>query len=301
MRMRWICILILFGFAVLAPFSQAGERPIPDGVNLIQDVVYSTVDGKELKMDIAYPQEESDTPRPVIVWIHGGAWLAGNKDRNPAMRFTALGYLTACINYRLSQEAIWPAQIHDCKAAIRYLRAHAKKYNLDPDKIGVWGSSAGGHLVAMLGTSGGVKELEGEGGWGDQSSRVQAVVDYFGPTNFLKMCEYPSQMDHGAPDSPESLVIGGKVSEHPDRVRSIDPITYVTPDDPPFLIAHGDKDPLVPYNQSVLLYDALKKAEVDVEFITVKGGGHGGWNEKTQPTNREILDRVTVFFEEHLK
>lgn len=299
-----IFFLCLISFLIPTALSQV----LPDTNNLLvqstspkivqeRDVVYSTVDGKELRLDLAYPQTKSEKPLPVVVWIHGGAWLAGNKNDNEAAFLAQRGYFTASIDYRLSQEAIWPAQIFDCKAAIRFLRAHAQKYNLDPQKIGVWGSSAGGHLVAMLGTSGDVKELEGTGGWPKESSRVQAVVDFYGPTHFIKMCDFPSSFDHSTPDSPESKLIGGAVKDNPDKVRSADPITYVTPDDPPFLIVHGDKDDTVPYNQSKLLNAALKNAGVSVQFITVKGGGHGGWNEKTKPTDSEITDRVVKFFD----
>ncbi|MEW6238699.1 MAG: alpha/beta hydrolase [Candidatus Omnitrophota bacterium] len=297
---------ILFASAVVIAYAQPEDRQrpqqrIPDNVEIARDIVYATAEGKNLSMDIAYPKEKSEKPRPVVVWIHGGAWRAGDKSHNAALPLTQSGYFTASIDYRLSQEAIWPAQINDCKTAIRFLRAHAEQYGIDPNKIGVWGSSAGGHLAAMLGTSGDVKELEGGGDWADRSSRVQAVVDFFGPTNFLKMLDFPSSMKHDAPDSPESLLIGGPVRDNPDRVRSVDPISYVSADDPPFLIVHGNKDPLVPYNQSELLYEALKKAGVDAQMILVKDGGHGGWNDQTLPTQKEILQSVREFFDRCLK
>lgn len=265
-------------------------------VTVEKDIVYGKGSGRDLLLDIAYPKERPDKPMPVVVWIHGGAWRGGSKDNNHAMIFVKHGFFTASISYRLSGEAVWPAQINDCKAAIRYLRAHAEQYHLDPDCIGVWGASAGGHLVAMLGTSGDVKELEGEGGWQEQSSRVQAVVDYYGPSNFLKMKGQPSNLNHLAEDSPESLLLGASVTTVPDKVKSADPITYISKDDPPFLIAHGDQDNTVPFNQSEILLEALQKAGVESELIVVKGGGHGGWNDKTQPTNQEITEKVVEFF-----
>jgi len=298
-------LIAVFAVSLTEPAEQrqrrSSQQPVPEGTAIERDLVYATVDGKDLLLDVAYPKQKSDTPRPVVVWIHGGAWRAGNKARNPALDLTRSGYVTASISYRFSQEAIWPAQIHDCKAAIRYLRTHAKKFNIDPNRFGVWGSSAGGHLVAMLGTSGDVEDLEGKGGWPDHSSRVQAVVDFFGPTNFIKMCDFPSTMDHAGSNSPESQLVGGPVKEKPEMVRSVDPITYVSKDDPPFLIVHGDKDPLVPHNQSVILHAALKKVGVNSRFITVKGGGHGGWNTETIPTNQEIRKTVFEFFDRHLK
>lgn len=308
MKGLFINLLFLFFLPCGITYSQVsqneGNAPKPATTSEIsheRDVVYSTVDGKNLLMDLDYPKTQDNAPLPVVVWIHGGAWLEGNKDYNEAAFMAQRGYFTASINYRLSQEALWPAQIHDCKTAIRFLRAHAKQYHINPQKIGVWGSSAGGHLVAMLGTSGGVKELEGNGGWREESSHVQAVVDFYGPTNFIAMCEKPSSFDHSTPDSPESKLIGGPVKDNPGKVRSVDPITYITNDDPPFLIVHGDRDMTVPYNQSELLYDALKKVGVKVQFIPVQGGDHGGWNDKTKPTQSEIIEQVCKFLDRVLK
>jgi acetyl esterase/lipase len=205
-------------------------------------------------------------------------------------------YAGVSVGYRLSNEATWPAQIHDCKAAIRWIRAHAKKYNLDPERIGVWGSSAGGHLVAMLGTSGGVKELEGTlGKHLDQDSRVACVVDYFGPSDMLTIGKYPSQLKHNAPDSPEAKLLGGPLQEMQQAAQSASPTTYVSKDDPPFLIVHGDQDLVVPYNQSERLSEALRKVGAQVTFITVKGGGHGGFR------GEESTRRVHRFFDKHLR
>jgi acetyl esterase/lipase len=239
-----------------------------------------------------YP-EKADKPLPMIVWVHGGAWLAGSKEgAGPALAFVRKGYAVASINYRLSQHARFPAQIEDCKAAIRWLRANAKSYGLDPDHIGVWGASAGGHLVALLGTSGDVKDLEGKDGPADQSSRVQAVVDWFGPTDVTKMGG-----SHDGPDSPESKLLGGPVQENREKAERANPIAYVSNDDPPFLILHGDRDATVPFSQSELLEEALRKAGVDVTFRPVKGAGHGG-REFSSEENRKLVEE---FFDKHLK
>jgi acetyl esterase/lipase len=247
-------------------------------------------------MHVLRPKTLPKDPMPVVVWIHGGAWRAGNKDSGipQLMRFARRGYFCASIEYRLSQEAKFPAQIEDCKCAIRFLRAKAKDYNLDPNRIGVWGSSAGGHLVALLGTSGDVTELEGKGGNQEFSSRVNAVCDWFGPSDFLKMIGVPSNIDRTSPNCPEALLIGGALQENKDKAAKANPITYVSKDDPPFLIMHGDKDMVVPLNQSELLYDALKKAGVDATFHVVKDAGHGFGG-------REIDERVDAFFDKHLK
>jgi acetyl esterase/lipase len=267
---------------------------MPEVTRIIRDLAYVPDGHKRQKLDLFLPkQSEGDPPLPLIVWVHGGAWLAGSKDNCLSAHFLRQGYAAASINYRLSQHAIFPAQIEDCKAAIRFLRANSGKYNIDPNRIGVWGASAGGHLVALLGTTGDVKQFD-KGPNLQVSSRVQAVCDFFGPTDFTKMSAFESSMDHDSPGSPESKLIGGPVQENKEACKRANPITYVSKDDPPFLICHGDKDPLVPHNQSVLLNDALEKAGVSVKFHTVKDGGHGF-------RNPEVDRMVLEFFNKHLK
>jgi dipeptidyl aminopeptidase/acylaminoacyl peptidase len=159
----------------------------------------------------------------------------------------------------------------------------------------VWGNSSGGHLAALLGTTGGIQELEGNGEHLNESSSVQAVVDWYGPTDLLQMSKFPSDVDFDSPDSPESVLIGGALQENKEKVKSANPITYITKDDPPFLIMHGDKDRRVPYNQSVLLFEALRKSNVEATMFKIKGAGHGGFS---QPY---ILSTVQQFFDTHLK
>jgi acetyl esterase/lipase len=288
------------GLAVKQRPGFPGPKQPPEGIRLQSDVPYAGTDNPRQCVDLLLPEKRAgDRPLPVIVWIHGGAWLGGDKrgGMGQLARFVATGnYAGVSVGYRLSGEAIWPAQIHDCKAAIRWIRANAEKHNLDPERIGVWGSSAGGHLVAMLGTSGGVEELEGKlGPHTDADSRVQCVVDYYGPSDLLTMGDYPSNMKHNAPDSPESKLVGGPVQETKEVARAASPVTYVSKDDPPFLIVHGDADMTVPYNQSERLDAALEKAGVGSTFITVQGGGHGGFR------SDELLRRVGLFFDKHLR
>ena len=283
-----------------ATVSGPQQPRIPDSIQAELDIPYTETDHPRQRLDLLLPKDRaSNEPLPVVVAIHGGAWLGGDKRQVLPRLFPyviAGKYAGVSVGYRLSQDAIWPAQIHDCKAAIRWIRGNAKKYNLDPERIGVIGWSAGGHLVAMLGTTGDVKELEGDlGNFDDQSSRVSCVVDFFGPADMLTIGDYPSQMKHYAPDSPESRLLGVPILEDKDKARSASPIAFVSKDDPPFLIVHGTNDPLVPYQQSVSFRDALQKAGVVVALITVENGGHGGFR------NPEIDRRVDAFFDAHLR
>jgi acetyl esterase/lipase len=265
-----------------------------------RDLEYARAGGKSLRLDLYLPQGIPG-PLPAIVWVHGGAWRKGSKENTPARRLAdrdQAPYAVASIGYRLSQEAIFPAQIHDCKAAVRWLRAHAQQYNLDPTRFGAWGGSAGGHLVALLGTSGGVPDLEGDLGHAEQSSRVQAVCDFFGPSDFLRMDDVPGEMTHHAPDSPESQLLGGPIRECPDRVARANPITYVTPGDPPFLIVHGQEDFTVIANQSELLYQALRRNGVEARLHLVPGAGHG-FSSATPAQRAEIDGWVDAFFDRH--
>jgi acetyl esterase/lipase len=289
--MRFLTLCILVGWQPSA-WAQRPQLALPEGTKVQRDLSYVQEGHERQRLDLYLP-EKPKGPLPVIVWVHGGAWLAGSKDGGgPALPFVQQGFAMASINYRLSQHAQFPAQIEDCKAAIRWLRANARTYDLDPDHIGVWGASAGGHLVALLGTSGGVKELEGNGGPLDRSSRVQAVIDWFGPTDFTKMGG-----SHDGPNSPEARLLGGPVQENKEKAARANPITYVSHDDPPFLIMHGDQDPTVPFNQSELLAGALRGAGVDVSFHPVKGAGHGG-REFSSAENRKLVE---AFLDKHLK
>ena len=298
--MKKILTLLAISFAMRVTANAQPQQRLPDGVQAHRDIAYVENGHERQKLDLYVP-EKAGAPLPLIIWIHGGGWAAGSKDNCPPLRggYTGRGYAVASIGYRLSGHAIFPAQIEDCKAAIRWLRAHAKEYNLDPKRFGVWGSSSGGHLVALTGTSGEVKDFD-VGANLDQSSRVQAVCDYFGPTDLTQMDAHAladAPFKHDSADSPESKLIGGAVQASKDKAARVNPITYVSSDDPPFLIVHGDKDPLVPHHQSEILFDALKKAGVSVRFHTIHGAGHGG----PGFAGKNIDEMVSTFFDERLK
>jgi acetyl esterase/lipase len=262
---------------------------VPEGATVYRDLPYITNGHERQKLDLYLPKGGKNLP--LIISIHGGAWRAGSKDMGAPLDYLSRGYAVVSINYRLSQHAIFPAQIEDCKAAVRWLRANAAKYSLDADHFAAWGGSAGGHLAALLGTTGAVKEFDvGENP--GVSSRVQAVVDYFGPTDFLQMDAHrlPEGQIHDPASSPESLLIGGSLQENKAKAAKANPITYVSKNTPPFLICHGDSDPLIPHHQSELLEAALKQAGVPVTFYTVKGAGHGGFRDPKVPElTREFL------------
>jgi acetyl esterase/lipase len=289
----------LLSIALAATFSARAATAAPAQVKALRDIAYVTNGHALQKLDL-YAPEKPDGPLPLIIWIHGGGWSAGSKADCPPLRqgFTERGYAVASLDYRLSSDAIFPAQIEDCKAAIRWLRTHAKEYNLDPDRFGAWGSSAGGHLTALVGASGGVKDFD-EGAQSGVSSRVQAVCDFYGPTDLLQMDAHalPSaRMKHDPASSPESRLVGGAIQENKDKAARANPITYIKADAPPYLIVHGDQDPLVPIHQSWLLFDALKKAGVNAHFHTIHGAGHGQGFE-----GRNIDDLVSAFFDKNLK
>lgn len=254
-----------------------GAAAVP-GVKKQADLDYAGTGNPRQKLDLYLPEKPAEAKLPVVCWIHGGGWKNGSKESGGRVaKLAATGkYAGVAINYRLTGEACWPAQIHDCKAAIRWLRANAAQYGLDPDRIAVWGSSAGGHLVAMLGVSQGVAGLEGEVGPNrGQSSAVSCVLDFFGPTDLLAMDVQGSTMKHNAADSPESLLVGGPVQERQEAARQASPVCHVTKDDAPMLLVHGTADPLVPYAQSVELAKRLKNNGVPAVLITVETGGHG--------------------------
>jgi acetyl esterase/lipase len=269
--------LVKIGFGLL--FMTSGvvlAQEADDHADLIvaREVVYASADGYDLTLDIARPRGLS-APVPAIVHIHGGGWRGGKKNINEAEYYAMAGFVGVSINYRLSGVAIFPAGVQDCKAAIRWLRANAAEYRIDADRIGVIGGSAGGHLAALLGTSGGDPYLEGNLGNAEYSSRVQCVVDHWGPTDFLRMDDVPGRIVHLGPDSPEAQWLGGQITGLEEQVKRANPITYIDAADPPVLIVHGEKDPTVIINQSELLYAALQRAGVETEFVRVRNAAHG--------------------------
>ena len=204
-------------------------------------------------LDLYLPEKPAEKPLPLIVFIHGGGWKAGSKAGAPVAAFVPAGYAAASVEYRFSDKAIFPAQIQDCQAAIRWLRAHSAEYKIDPDHIGVWGPSAGGHLVALLGTSGGKHAFAPVGGNEEQSDRVQAVCDWFGPADFNTVMPQADAdpnvkniFKFNTPSDPYSCLIGAPLGQSKEQCDAVSPVHYVSQDNPAFLIMHGDHDTLVP-------------------------------------------------------
>ncbi|WP_246629062.1 prolyl oligopeptidase family serine peptidase [Mesobacillus maritimus] len=270
-------------------------------VRLQANIPYYKYGDKELKLHLLIPDDHKSKRKPLIIFIKGSSW---GKDR-PQDTFAFIpqlvqlaksGYVVASVEHRTSHEAKFPSQIQDIKAAVVFLKEKAPEYQINPELVGVWGTSSGAHLAALVGTSCHVPELEGSKRTSKVNSCVQAVVDWYGPTDFLQMSKAPIKYNAEDPESAESLLIGGPLQNNKEKVRKANPITYVSAETPPFLIMHGDKDKRVPFNQSELLYEALKKENVDVTFYKVKGGGHGSGF-----STPELINLVQGFFDKHLK
>jgi len=287
-------------FAVAAVCLSGG--PVRADVTVEENITYGKSDDCELKLDLALP--EGDGPFPAIVFIHGGGWYQGSRQgyRDQILEAARRGYVAATISYRLMKfdadqketttaEPIFPAQIHDAKAAIRWLRAIAAKYHVDPDRIGVTGGSAGGHLSLLVGLTDKDSGLEGDGGNGEQSSRVQAVVNFFGPT------EMASCHDTSIVPWIFRLFMGGTPTEVAQIYKAASPVTYVSKDDPPVLTLHGDKDTLVPIAQATQLDERMKAAGASHTLMVFQGAGHGFPGDQ----GRKSVDAMWDFFDRHLK
>ncbi len=280
-------------------FGQFAARQL-DGIEAERNIPYVENGHRNQILDVYLPEQPSDKPLPLMIWIHGGAWMGGSQANPPVLYLVNKGFAVASIQHRMSGDAKWPAQSFDCKAAIRFLRANAAKYNLDPDNFGIGGDSSGGHLAAFVGTSGDVKEMEGDLGNPGISSRVKAVVDWFGPTDLLIMGQQAgpgSMIQHDSPSSPESMLLGGPVQEKRELAKTANPITYIDKNEPPFLIMHGDNDQLVPLGQSIVLAKALIDVGVEVTMKTVPGAAHEG----PEFRNAESQRLIAEFLSRHLK
>jgi acetyl esterase/lipase len=261
-------------------------------VDAKKDITYATVGDTKLQLDL-YSPKGLDHPAPAIVVIHGGGWMAGKRQDMTWMceRLAERGYVAATVSYRFAPKHRFPAQIEDVKAAVRYLRANAKEYHIDPDRIGATGVSAGGHLSMMLGLMDSSDGLEGDGGNPDQSSKVQCVVNFVGPVDLVRENYTPAQTQI------LTAWVGGDPKEKQEDIKAGSPFTYISKGDAPLLCFFGTKDPLVSHDQAMVVADALTKAGVPGRVELLLGAGHG-WSGKEM---ERTVEATLAFFDQHLK
>ena len=286
--MRRLIFLLCISFSIISCNSQ-------NNIKIIQDVEFAQTNETKLLLDIYLPKTV-ENPN-LVVWVHGGAWVGGDK-KDPPKVFVENGYALASVNYRLATEAQFPAQAHDIKAAIRFLRAKASTYGYNADKIVLAGSSAGGHLVALIGTTNNHTALEGTvGEYLNESSSVQGILDFYGPTNFITILHQSTP--HGMNVRVPALkkLLGDLPENKPELAKLASPVFHVDESDPPLLIMHGNKDPQVPINQSHELENEYKKMNLDVYFKVIYEGAHGGPEFETQ----ENYDLVFKFLDNIFK
>ncbi len=264
----------------------------------IPDVRYGTGGGEPLLLDILWPAPLPAAPMPAAIYIHGGGWQSGTR-KPPAnglphrnVTLAAHGFFTASISYRLTTVATWPAALHDCKAAVRWLRVHADEYGVDAGRIGVWGHSAGGHLAALLALTWDVPGLEGDGGTPGVSSRVQAAAPLAGAYDLSKFRR---------PNGPTARFLGAPAPTVPEIARAASPLTYARPDAPPLLVVHGEKDEIVPFAQATVFTDAMRAAGADATLFALPGANHlFGTNAFDQKYRTEVNAAALAFFRRHL-
>jgi acetyl esterase/lipase len=279
---------------VLLPCVCAADPAVPAGAKILRDLPYVSNGHARQKLDLYLPASPKG---PLLIYIHGGGWQTDTKDHVEGLALLAQGYALASLDYRFSTDAIFPAQIEDCKAGIRWLRAHAREYGYDPKRVGAWGSSAGGHLTALLATTGASREFD-VGEHLDHSSAIQCGIDLFGPADlpgFQPPGAHPMIQRSGA----ESIfvhLLGGPIEQKLELARKASPVMWVTKDAAPLFIMHGTADPLIPLEQSRRLADKLKAAGVEVSLDVVEDGGHGG----PQFWAGERPQRLVDFLNRHL-
>jgi acetyl esterase/lipase len=295
----WIAV-IAFGFPSLV--NAAKPEQDDSDLEIREEVEYGVAGGEKLMLDIAKPKN-AEGKLPCVMLIHGGGWQAGHRKmlRPMTREFARKGYVAMTVGYRLAPKHRNPAQIEDCKCAVRWVRAHADELGVDPNRIGALGQSAGAHLAMLLGVMDSADGLEGDGGWGDQSSKVQAVVSYFGPVDLTKTNLEGSAAADVVDENIARMVltnfVGGKPEEHADELRKVSPLYYVNKGDAPMLLFQGTKDNLVPYDQAFEMATALRKADVTGRLEVMLGARHGWGGDELERTQEAAVE----FFDEQLK
>ena len=267
-----------------------------DGVTRTGDIVFAEVDGMNLMLDLYTPTGVDNAP--VLIFAHGGGWARGSRERVPHLDLVTAGYAIASVDYRLSGDAKFPAQIYDLKAAVRYLRANASELGIDPNRIGATGSSAGAHLAQLLGVTNGSAEHEGDvGDYDNVSSDVNVIVSYYGASDFMTILDQSTQYGYGVRAPALEALLGGLPEAEPELAHQASPIFYVDSGDPPLYLLHGDQDPQMPINQSHEIHGKYETVGLPVHFEVVHGAEHGG--EAFYDSTRTA--KVQAFLDTHFK
>ncbi len=306
--LRNIIVIVTLVLVAILPFvTREHQAEVPSGVKVIRNLSYLPDDAEKdplRELDLFLPRLKYGKSIPLIVWIHGGGWIEGDKSESPALDLARQGFATASINYRLAPKATFPAQIQDCKRAIAWLREHGPEYGIDPDRIGVWGLSSGGHLAALLATTNGTKrfeedlpESENSENIEKESTSISACCDWSGPTdliNFREQCPPDAVYSTFQPADLVDQLLGGPAQKKEALAREASPITYASENCPPILIMHASEDPIVPFIQSQEFANRLKSVGAPVTMIKVNSDDHVIFNSGT-------FETVTDFFAEELK
>ena len=290
---RPTCTATLLGLFVLASSLVFAAPPVPDNVVWEEGIEYTNPDNQHLQLNLARPKS-GEGPFPAVICIHGGGFRAGKRDGYDGLcvKLAERGYVAATISYRLAPQFQFPAAVHDTKAAVRWMRANARKYKVDPERIGVTGGSAGGHLAQFLAVTAHVPRFEGQGGNPDQSSAVACVVNVYGPSDFTK--SYGKSVDA---HEVLPLWFGGNLETRRDLHIQGSPLYWVTPDAAPTLCIHGTEDKYVAHEQAVWLIDKLKEATVEAELVTLEGAGHGFKGADAEKAEKALFE----YFDKKLK
>ena len=296
LQLTMVAVTIIVSTAMSHLQAAAAEERIPNNVIFERDIEYSNPDDQHLQLNMARPKDGKG-PYPAVACIHGGGFRAGTREgfNKLCMQLAEHGYVAVTVTYRLAPKYQLPAAVHDVKAAVRWMRANADKYNIDPNRIGTTGGSAGGHLAQFLGVTSGVKQFEGDGGNAEHSSSVDCVVNFFGPSDFTK--SYAASVD-AAEVLP--MFLGGNLQEQPRRHIVASSLYWVTPNAAPTLCIHGTEDSYVAYEQAVWLIDRLKASAVEAQLMTTDGADHG-FRGATEEVKAQIEEARVAFFDRHLK
>jgi|AGTN01.3.fsa_nt_gi Esterase/lipase len=296
--LRNLIVIVTLILVALLPFvTKEHEANVQSGIRIVKDLPYvADSNSKEQRLDIMIPKTQSTKPLPLIVFIHGGGWREGDKAQCPALDLCSRGFVVASINYRLAPAANFPAQIEDCKAAVRWLKENAAEYQINPNRVGLWGVSAGGHLAALVGVTNGTGKFDLSVANPSINSSVQAVADWCGPADLVsgvQQCESPRYAKYQSSRYIYAL-LGGDLSSKMELAVEASPTTYVSKDDPPFQIVHSLDDMIVPFAQSQELFDKLTESDVPVKFLKIEGGEH-------VPLTQSTFDSLNDFFSKYLK